>query len=99
MLDKHRIRLILKPDSELAQAKETAEKQQLARIKEALSEEQKETIIASATALKQRQEMTEDLDILPKVGISDIPKESSSEPVHANLNPFLSPAMLQAPMA
>ena len=73
----HRIRLVLKPDTQLAQAKDAAEKQQLDSIKQALSDEQKQAIIASAEALKQRQEMEEDLNILPKVDISDIPKESS----------------------
>jgi Zn-dependent M16 (insulinase) family peptidase len=73
----HRIRLVLKPDTELAQAKDLAEKQRLATIKDSLNEPQKQAIIDSAAALKQRQEMEEDLNILPKVGIADIPKESS----------------------
>ena len=73
----HRIRLVLKPDTELAQAKDAAEKKRLADIKDALTEEQKQAIIASAEALKQRQEMEEDLNILPKVDSSDIPEESS----------------------
>ncbi len=73
----HRIRLVLKPDTELAQAKDLAEKQRLATIKASLNEQQKQAIIDSAAALKQRQEMEEDLNILPKVGIADIPKESS----------------------
>ena len=78
----HRIRLVLKPDTELAQAKDTAEKQQLAAIKDSLNDQQKQAIIDSAAALKERQEMTEDLDILPKVDLSDIPAESSfSDPI------------------
>ena len=78
----HRIRLVLKPDTELAQAKDTAEKQQLAAIKDSLNDQQKQAIIDSAAALKERQEMIEDLDILPKVDLSDIPAESSfSDPI------------------
>ena len=78
----HRIRLVLKPDTELARAKDTAEKQQLAAIKESLNDQQKQAIIDSAAALKERQEMIEDLDILPKVDLSDIPAESSfSDPI------------------
>jgi Zn-dependent M16 (insulinase) family peptidase len=85
----HRIRLVLKPDTELAQAKDAAEKQQLANIKESLSDEQKQAIIASAEELKQRQEMEEDLDILPKVDISDIPEESSfSDPTSRASKPI-----------
>ena len=73
--NQHRIRLILKPDTQLAANRDRAEKERLSRIKDSLSEQQKQAIVASAAALKERQEMEEDLHILPKVGLSDIPNQ------------------------
>ena len=71
--NQHRIRLVLKPDAELAKDKEQAEKDRLASIKNALTQKQKQEIIDAASALKKRQEMHEDLGVLPKVGLSDVP--------------------------
>ena len=73
--NQHRIRLVLKPDAQLAYNKDQAEKNRLSAINEDLSDEQKQAIVDSAAALKQRQEMEEDLDILPKVGLDDIPQD------------------------
>ncbi|MGB1383034.1 MAG: insulinase family protein [Porticoccaceae bacterium] len=73
--NQHRIRLVLKPDADLANKKDQAEKDRLSAINASLSSEQKQAIVDSAAALKQRQEMTEDLDILPKVDLNDIPED------------------------
>ena len=75
--NQHRIRLVMKPDTELARQKEQAEKDRLATIKSALTESEKQAIVDGAEVLKQRQEMEEDLEILPKVGVEDIPSEIS----------------------
>ena len=69
----HRTRLVLKPDSDLGHQKEQTEKDRLASIKESLSADQAQAIVDNAAALKRRQEMEENLDILPKVGINDVP--------------------------
>lgn len=71
----HRTRLVLKPDTALGQQKEQAEKDRLAAIKASLNDSEKQRIIDEAAALKARQEMEEDLEILPKVGIEDVPAE------------------------
>lgn len=71
--NQHRIRLVLKPDADLARDKEQAEKDRLASIKNTLTQEQKQEIIDAASALKERQEMHEDLGVLPKVGLADVP--------------------------
>jgi Zn-dependent M16 (insulinase) family peptidase len=71
----HRIRLVLMPDVELAKNTEIREIERLAKIKDSLSEQQKQTIIDAASALKQRQEMQEDLEVLPKVGLADVPSD------------------------
>ena len=73
--NQHRIRLVMKPDTELARQKEQAEKDRLAAIKADLSDSEKQAIVDGAAVLKERQEMEEDLEILPKVGIEDVPVE------------------------
>ena len=73
--NQHRVRLVMKPDTELSHAKEQLEKDRLASIQASLSEAEKQHIVDSALALKKRQEMEEDLEILPKVGIEDVPSD------------------------
>lgn len=70
----HRVRLTMKPDTELSKRKDEAEKQRLALIKEQLSEQQKEDIVASAKLLEERQNQEDDESILPKVSIEDVPQ-------------------------
>ena len=87
--NKHRIRLVLTPDPNLANIKDRAEKDRLLAIDASLTDDQKQAIVDSAIALKQRQEMTEDLDILPKVGLDDIPKDIHfSQPHLQQAQPF-----------
>ncbi|MFT5038364.1 MAG: Zn-dependent M16 (insulinase) family peptidase, partial [Flavobacteriaceae bacterium] len=73
--NQHRVRLVMKPDTELSHLKEKQEKDRLASIAASLTCDEKQHIIDSALALKERQEMEENLDILPKVGIEDVPSE------------------------
>ena len=73
--NQHRIRLVMKPDTGLARQKEQAEKDRLSEISANLTDDEKQTIVNSAAALKERQEIEEDLEILPKVGIEDVPTE------------------------
>lgn len=87
--NQHRIRLVLKPDAQLATKKDQAEKDRLSAINASLSDEQRQTIVDAAAALKQRQEMEENLDILPKVDLDDIPKDIHfSEPNHRQKLPL-----------
>ena len=69
----HRVRLSLLPDMELDQRRQLAEAKRLAAIKAGLSDQQKQQIIKQSADLAERQEREDDVDILPKVGISDIP--------------------------
>ena len=75
--NQHRVRLTLRPDTELSQRKELAEKQRLAIMKEAMSDDDKQAIVLRATELAQRQEQIDDPEILPKVGLEDVPPELS----------------------
>ncbi|MFI2809779.1 MULTISPECIES: insulinase family protein [Microbulbifer] len=73
--NQHRVRLVLRPDTELAGRRDQAEKARLAEIRAALSEGEKQQIIQTASALQERQEREDDASILPRVGVEDIPPE------------------------
>lgn len=70
----HRVRLTLRPDPAINQRREDSEKARLATLKAALSETEKQAIIARAAALQERQQRKDDESILPKVGLEDIPQ-------------------------
>ncbi|HWV16000.1 MAG TPA: insulinase family protein [Cellvibrio sp.] len=70
----HRVRLILKPDTQLNARIQAAEVARLAAIKAQLSEAEKQQIIQQSHALQARQQQHDDESILPKVGIEDIPE-------------------------
>ncbi|MCF6209721.1 MAG: insulinase family protein [Gammaproteobacteria bacterium] len=71
----HRVRLTLKPDTELATRRDADEHARLARIKANLSAEEKQHIVTQAQQLAERQMQEDDADILPKVGLEDVPAE------------------------
>ena len=71
----HRVTLTMVPDAEVSARRKEAEKQRLAEHKATLSDEASAAIVKLAHDLKQRQESEDDPEILPKVGIEDIPKE------------------------
>lgn len=71
----HRITLTLRPDTELASKKVMAEKEQLSQIKANLNPPQIEEIVARSRALAERQAQQDDPDVLPKVGLDDVPAE------------------------
>lgn len=70
----HRVRLMLKPDSQLVQRRDEAQAQKLETIKSSLSNEQQSNIIDLAAKLAERQLKEDDPGILPKVGIEDVPE-------------------------
>lgn len=70
----HRVRLIMKPDTQLNARIQAAEVARLAAIKAQLSEQEKQQIIQQSHALQARQQQHDDESILPKVGLEDIPE-------------------------
>lgn len=70
----HRVRLVMTPDAGLSDRKDAAEAQQLAKIKAALTEQEKTAIIEQNKALAARQVQVDDDSILPKVGLGDVPE-------------------------
>ncbi|BFM07565.1 insulinase family protein [Halioxenophilus aromaticivorans] len=69
----HRVHLTMVPDGSISQHKVAAEQQRLAELKSGLSEEQKQSVVALAQQLKQRQEQADDESVLPKVTVADVP--------------------------
>ncbi|MDE0763582.1 MAG: insulinase family protein [Cellvibrionales bacterium] len=70
----HRVRLVMAPDSELGKRREKVEKDRLINLQETLDDSEKLAIVERAQALKQRQEADENMDMLPRVGIADVPE-------------------------
>ncbi|KAA8734409.1 peptidase M16 [Acinetobacter qingfengensis] len=71
----HRVRLTLVPDNQQSKREQAAEQARLDQIEAQLDEEKHQQIIANTEALKQRQATPDNLDILPKVTLDDIPAE------------------------
>lgn len=69
----HRVTITLSPDDALETRRNQAEKDRLSQIKAALSDADKQQIIARSAALKARQSQVDDMSILPKVGLEDVP--------------------------
>jgi len=70
----HRVRLVMKPDTQLNQRVQQAEVDRLAKLKAELTDAEKKIIIERAHALQARQVQEDDESILPKVGLEDIPE-------------------------
>ncbi len=70
----HRVRLVMKPDTQLNKRVQQAEIDRLTKLKAALTETDKQAIIDRANALQARQLQVDDESILPKVGLEDIPE-------------------------
>ena len=73
--NQHRVRLTLVPDKKLSERRKLAEKRRLAKLKAELDEQKKQAIVQQAEALLERQKQIDDPDILPKVGLQDVPAE------------------------
>ena len=71
----HRVQMTLVPDAEKSAKEAAAEKARLEAIGAALTDEQKAQIEAQTEALKIRQDTPDDLNLLPKVGLEDVPAE------------------------
>ncbi|MDH5736216.1 MAG: insulinase family protein, partial [Gammaproteobacteria bacterium] len=71
----HRVTLTMKPDPELSQKQDKDEAEKLASIKEQLSADDIDNIVTTAAKLVERQNSEDDPDVLPKVGLQDIPAE------------------------
>ncbi|MBF0178238.1 MAG: insulinase family protein [Magnetococcales bacterium] len=71
----HRLRLVLKPDLQLAQTRKANERARLASLKQRLTPEQIQSVVEEAAALRARQEKEDDPEVLPRVGLADVPAD------------------------
>ncbi len=71
----HRVRLSLLPDAEKNAKLAQAEQARLDKIAEELSPEDKHKLKKQAKALAERQAKPDDLSLLPKVGLEDVPEQ------------------------
>jgi Zn-dependent M16 (insulinase) family peptidase len=69
----HRVRIVMRPDPALSAQKQQREKDRLAEIARQLSDAERQQIVERAALLKQRQEEQDNVDLLPKVELSDVP--------------------------
>jgi hypothetical protein len=71
----HRVRLLLKPDTKMAQEEKDRVQHELKKLKEKLTPSEIESIHRNAQKLKKLQEADEDLSSLPTLVIEDIPPD------------------------
>lgn len=71
----HRVQMTLVPDANKSKLEAEAEKQRLADIGARLTDDEKAEIVRQTEALNERQATPDNLDLLPKVGLEDIPAE------------------------
>lgn len=79
--NKHRVTLVLKPDTELSAAKIQAEKDKLQAVKNTLSEDDLRALVKQSKDLQERQNSQDDSSILPKVTKNDV-AEHLHEPTY-----------------
>ena len=71
----HRVRVVMAPDCQLVAQQLAEEKGQLETVKAAMTDEGKARVIEQTAALKTRQRTEDDPELLPKVGLEDVPDE------------------------
>lgn len=71
----HRVRLTASPDKDKAQRLIDDEQATLDQLNETLSDEARSTIQQKTAELQVRQAMIDDVNLLPKVGLSDVPSD------------------------
>lgn len=79
----HHVRITLTPDKELAAKEVSEEKAILSAIKDKLSAKEKKAIVdrSSALAAFQLKQDEEDVDVLPKISLEEIPRQARIYPL------------------
>lgn len=71
----HRVQMTLVPDANKTAQDLAEEQQRLADIDATLTEEDRKEINEKALALQKRQDSVDDMELLPKVGLEDVPAD------------------------
>lgn len=81
--NKHFVRLILNPDQELASKELAEEREELDRVKKELNSAEVKQILHKTVELAeyQKQNDDQDVDVLPKISLTDVPKSSKRYPL------------------
>lgn len=71
----HRVRLTMAPDPEMSAKQAATEQQKLAAIRAKLAEADQARLIEQAKVLAERQQRQDDPELLPRVGLEDVPPD------------------------
>jgi Zn-dependent M16 (insulinase) family peptidase len=71
----HRVRLVMSPDPGLAKRRELAERRRLDALAQEMDAARQKAIVERASTLDERQRHGNNPDLLPKVGIADVPPD------------------------
>ena len=71
----HRVRVTMVPDPAFSARSAAAIGERLASVKAALGDDERRDIVAGALALRARQQSEDDPEILPRVGLEDVPPD------------------------
>ena len=71
----HRVRLTLRPDNAISERRNQAEALRLRKTQNTLTDEDSKTIVEMAQKLAERQAQHDDPEVLPKVGLNDVPND------------------------
>ncbi|QVL58287.1 MAG: insulinase family protein [Simkaniaceae bacterium] len=84
----HFLTYVFSPDGTLEKREEDEEKQRLQEIEKALTAEERKAIKKETSALEKFQEKTESqsIECLPKIGLTDVPKETQDFSLHHEQN-------------
>jgi presequence protease len=72
----HRVSVVMSPSESLSQEEEDEEKERLCKLSKQLKEEDKEYLKERSKELSLSQEKEENVDLLPKVSLKDVPESS-----------------------
>lgn len=71
----HRVRLTMAPDAEMSAKQAATERERLVAIRAALTEADQARLVEQAGILAERQQRQDDPELLPKVGLEDVPPD------------------------
>lgn len=79
----HFINIVMEPDPTLQEKEETEEKQLLDRLKKELSKKEREQVVTKAKELLlfQKEQENENIDVLPKISITEVPLNPREYPL------------------
>eukprot|EP00698_Gefionella_okellyi_P010423 TRINITY_DN2702_c0_g1_i3.p1 TRINITY_DN2702_c0_g1~~TRINITY_DN2702_c0_g1_i3.p1 ORF type:complete len:935 (+),score=217.45 TRINITY_DN2702_c0_g1_i3:3-2807(+) len=81
LANSHRVTLVMRPDAEYLAQQEQKERALIAAAEAALTETDRQRIVREALVLKSRQEEKQNVDVLPTLSVSEIPRTRTMETI------------------